>query len=309
MLAAMVEVCAERGVCNVSVAHVVARLGVSRRTFYEQFPDREACFLATVDDGLSRVSEHVASACDVPGRWRKKIRGCVIALLSFLEGDPDTGRILLVDTLSATAYETQERRQRALSILIRAVDQGRGEAKKDTPPPPPLTAEIVVGGVLAVLHARLIIPPTEEDDHGRVESLQSGLLLRLTGPIMSMIVLPYLGPAAARRELSIPVPKQLPPAPRAGGDPLRDLEMRLTYRTARVLLAVASHPGGSNRQVADASGITDQGQISKLLRRLHGLGLIESTTPSPERGAPNAWTLTEHGWRIQATIAKQTHHT
>ncbi len=60
--------------------------------------------------------------------------------------------------------------------------------------------------------------------------------------------------------------------------------MRLTYRTMRVLLAVAAHPGGSNRQVADGPGISDQGQISKLLARLHGLGLIENTGAGSVRG-------------------------
>jgi AcrR family transcriptional regulator len=37
---AMVEVCGERGVGDLTVAHIVARSGVSRRTFYEQFADR-----------------------------------------------------------------------------------------------------------------------------------------------------------------------------------------------------------------------------------------------------------------------------
>jgi hypothetical protein len=41
-----------------------------------------------------------------------------------------------------------------------------------------------------------------------------------------------------------------------------------------VLIAIGSHAGASNRQVGEAAGIADQGQISKLLARLDGLGLI-----------------------------------
>ena len=41
--------------------------------------------------------------------------------------------------------------------------------------------------------------------------------------------------------------------------------MRLTYRTVRVLGAVGEHPGASNREIAERAGISDQGQISKLL--------------------------------------------
>ena len=52
--------------------------------------------------------------------------------------------------------------------------------------------------------------------------------------------------------------------------------MRLTYRTVRVLLAIAQHPGASNRQIGEDAGVHDQGQISKLLTRLHKLGLVDN---------------------------------
>jgi DNA-binding MarR family transcriptional regulator len=122
---------------------------------------------------------------------------------------------------------------------------------------------------------------------------------------MSMIVLPYLGPAAARKELAKPVP-QAPLATRHEGNPLGGLEMRLTYRTVRVLMAIAAHPGSSNRIVADAAEVTDQGQMSKLLARLHDIDLVENTGGGAARGEPNAWTLTEKGWRVQGVIAEQT---
>ena len=53
--------------------------------------------------------------------------------------------------------------------------------------------------------------------------------------------------------------------------------MRLTYRTVRVLSVIGEAPGASNREVAEGSGIADQGQISKLLARLERLQLIENT--------------------------------
>jgi DNA-binding MarR family transcriptional regulator len=78
--------------------------------------------------------------------------------------------------------------------------------------------------------------------------------------------------------------------------------MRLTYRTVRVLLAIASHPTASNRQVASAAGITDQGQISKLLSRLHTLGLIENAGGDHAQGEPNAWTLSPRGHHLAHTL-------
>jgi hypothetical protein len=171
------------------------------------------------------------------------------------------------------------------------VDEGRLQARS-AKALPSLTSEGVVGGVLSVLHARLI-------EH------RAGLL-ELTGSLMGMIVLPYLGPAVAQKESSQPTPKRGSHARAASGDPLRDLEMRLTYRTVRVLLSIASSPGASNREIGVAAGIDDQGQISKLLSRLERLGLIENSGAGQVRGAPNAWELTKKGVEVEQLVVGQT---
>jgi DNA-binding MarR family transcriptional regulator len=89
-------------------------------------------------------------------------------------------------------------------------------------------------------------------------------------------------------------------------DPLRDLDMRLTYRTVRVLIAISAHPAASNRKIADTAGISDQGQISKLLLRLHNLGLIHNEGDGPAKGEPNAWQLTPKGQEVEQAIREQT---
>jgi AcrR family transcriptional regulator len=285
----MVEESGERGAANVSVAHVVGRAGVSRRTFYEIFEDREDCFLGAFEEGIARVSGYVLDAYDPSAGWSERLRTALAGLLSFLDVERDVGRLLIVGSLGA-GVSAMERRQRVLAQIIAVVDEGRVESKS-VDGLPPLIAEGIVGGVFSVLHSRLL----EETAAGFME---------LTSPLMSMIVLPYLGSAVARRELARPVQRSPHARVVAVPDPLRDLEMRLTYRTVRVLMAVAGTPGGSNRQVADESGIVDQGQISKLLARLHGLGLIEKTGAGSMRGAPNSWVLTEKGWEVQAALSR-----
>jgi AcrR family transcriptional regulator len=309
ILAAMVDVVAERGAANVTVARVVARSGVSRRTFYELFNDREDCFLAAFDDVVERIAREVVPAYEQPGRtqrahsWREKIRAGLTALLQILDDDPGMGRLVIVETLGA-GPRALERRRRVLAQVITIVDEGRREARTGDGPPP-LTAEGIVGGAFSLIHSRLL-----EGRGGPLVALPApshgGLRMgELTGPLMSMIVLPYLGQAAARRELDRPVPKA-PVRPRpVNGDPLRELQMRLTYRTVRVLMAVATNPGSSNRAVGDGAGIKDQGQISKLLARLKRLGLIENTGEGSARGGPNAWTLTERGREVHGAITEQ----
>jgi DNA-binding MarR family transcriptional regulator len=75
-----------------------------------------------------------------------------------------------------------------------------------------------------------------------------------------------------------------------------------TYRTARVLTTIAANPGTSNRAVAAAAGIVDEGQASKLLKRLERLGLIENIARDREPGEANAWRLTTRGVEVERTL-------
>jgi AcrR family transcriptional regulator/DNA-binding MarR family transcriptional regulator len=287
ILTAMAEVCAQRGAPDVTVAHIVARSGVSRRTFYELFCDREECLLAALDQAVARATTAVLPAYDQPGRWRERIRAGLTAGLVFMDHEPGMARLLLVESLGAGPQALQ-RRTRIVRALIAAVDEGRREIRTGKQPPP-LTAEGVVGAILAVLHTRLI---------ERSKAPLSSLLPDL----MAAIVLPYVGQSAAERELNKPNPIPLPSKPRPHGDPLDGLDMRLTYRTVRVLFTIAAHPQASNRQVASAAGIADQGQVSKLLARLQNLGLIRNQGQGQPKGGPNAWTLTPKGQEVERTI-------
>jgi AcrR family transcriptional regulator len=302
IVAAMVEIASERGLADATVARVVARAGVSRRTFYELFEDREDCFLAAFDAGVEQASRYVLDAYDPGAKWAPRIRAALVALLSFLDAERGLGELLVVESLGA-GPRAIERRRRILARITAEVELGRRE-RKAASEPPPLTAEGVVGGVLSVIHARMVarVPVADKGPRG-VEGERP--LVELTNPLMAMIVLPYLGPAAAREELGRPAPKPHTPAVNWGGDPLRDLGMRLTYRTVRVLLSIAAAPGSSNREIGQAAGIADQGQISKLLGRLERLGLARNAGLVPRKGAPNAWTLTEKGVEVQRAMSAE----
>jgi AcrR family transcriptional regulator len=286
LLAATADVVAERGLPQVTVAHIVARSNVSRRTFYDLFADREACFLAAFDDAIEQAAPLVLAAWAGAQGWRERVRAGLSAILEFLDDKPELRSLLIVDALGA-GPDALARRARVLAQMITFVDTGRGEVKSGREPPP-LTAEGTVGAVLSIVHARALIRDPAP-------------LIGLLNPLMGMIVLPYHGPAAARRELMRPVP----PARGRSRAPRRDLldglDMRLTYRTVRVLSALAPRPGASNREIAEHAGIADQGQISKLLHRLKTLGLIHNTAPD-NKGHPNAWTLTPHGTRIEQSL-------
>jgi AcrR family transcriptional regulator len=297
MLSAAARVVGEVGCAGMTISRVTSRAGVSRRTFYDLFDSREDCFLAVFDDAIARVTGVAEPAYEqARGGWVEQTRAGVSAILGFFDEQPGLGSLLVVDALAA-GPRVLARRAEVLEGLARVLGQGRtatGAGRTVKAEPPPLTAEGIVGGVLAVIHARLL-----EGGSGRLQSLLN--------PLMGTIVHPYLGRAAAAKELARPTPKtpkhaSQPSPVQDGYDPLAGLDMRLTYRTLRVLSAIAIQPGASNRRIAEQAGVHDQGQISKLLTRLTRLGLIANNGQGQSRGEANAWTLTAKGCQIEQAI-------
>jgi AcrR family transcriptional regulator len=291
LLLAMSEVLAEYGYEDASIGRVCKRAGVSRRTFYEIFHDRDECLLGAFDAAVERIAEPVLLEWEGSGSWRERIRGALSALLGQLDAEPAAARVCVVETLKG-GPSVLERRARILTVLVDAVERGREEAKPGSEPPP-LAGHGVVGGALSVLHTRLLEAPSDGSQ---------APLSDLTGALMAMIVHPYLGAATARRELERPLPKTTGTKNGTVKDPFKDLSIRFTYRTARVLATIAANAGASNRFVADSSGITDDGQMSRLLTRLQRAGLIKNNGQGRIKGEANAWTLTQRGQTIQTTL-------
>jgi AcrR family transcriptional regulator len=294
LLAAAVVAVDELGYADTTVADITGRARVSRRTFYELFSNREECLAAVLEDVIALVEGELAAAGLEGFAWREQVRGGLWVILSFLDREPALARVCVVQALRG-GTEVLKRREELLAGLAAVVDEGRLVGTRGAGCTP-LTAEGVVGAAFTIVHGRLL--------RGEREPLR-GLL----GELMGMIVLPYLGVAAARREQARPVPASprraagglAAPGP-AVGDPLEGVSMRLTYRTARVLEGVSECPGASNRMVAERAGIHDPGQVSKLLRRLESLGLLANTGEGHAKGEPNAWGLTAKGRRVAQSI-------
>ncbi len=293
----------ELGYPRATVGRMTARARVSRRTFYQMFANRDECFAAVLEEVAAVLGAELAAAELGDLSWRERVRVGLWRILTFLDREPALARVCVVQALRAGPL-VLECREGILAQLAAALDEGReGSARGEGLTA--LTAEGLVGAAFAIVHSRL--------SHREGEPL-TGLL----GELMAMTVLPYLGPAAARRERTRPpltAPAATPSAPasaapRSARDPLADVNLRLTHRTARVLDGVAELGGRgsdpSNREVATFAGITDPGQISKLLRRLERLGLLVNTGAGRAKGEPNAWMLTEKGQRLTQSIRMHT---
>jgi AcrR family transcriptional regulator len=294
LVAAAVRAVEELGYADTTVAQITSRARVSRRTFYELFANREECLAEVLEDAVALIENELAAANLGSVVWRERVRLGLWVILSFFDREPVLARVCVVQALQG-GPTILERREEILTRLARIVDEGRAQSTR-VADLTPLTAEGLVGAALAILYARIL--------KGQRKPLR-GLL----GELMGMIVLPYQGAAAARREQARPAPAPLAGAaaqfvrtPRGERDPLDGVAMRLTYRTARVLEGVAECPGASNRQVAEHAGIADQGQVSKLLARLKRLGLLANRGEGHVKGEPNAWELTTRGQLVTRSI-------
>ncbi len=320
IVSAMVEVAADVGYLGAAVAPVVARAGISRRTFYELFEGREDCFLAAFDWGVEQARQVVVQAYGLQRSWRERVRHAVAALLAFLDTEPELARICIIEALGAGQLALA-RRARVMEEVGRALEDGAPKARRGGEARL-LTAEGVVGGAFSVLHGRLLERRMAEGSRagadtrasartreggggGRVNG-RAGPLIDLHGQLMALIALPYLGPRAAGEELTrTPPDVQVPEIVRArgsdGGRLLERLDMRLTYRTVRCLLFIGENPGTSNREIAEGAEVPDEGQTSKLLRRLSKLDLISNSRPLGP-GYPNRWTLMPQGEQVLSAV-------
>lgn len=186
LLAAMLETVNELGYRALTVQDVLSRAGVSRPTFYEQFDDKEDCFLAAFDTSAERLRERLAAATgDGDDSWRLRLRRGLEALLQFIVDEPGAARTVIVEA-RASSPAGLRRRDELLDSFAACIDAEARRGLAD--PPSAIAAAGVVGGIESVLYARL-----QKEETADLESLLPSL--------MYFAVLPYEGHEAAVEEL------------------------------------------------------------------------------------------------------------
>ena len=100
LIAAMAEVCAERGYVESSVAEISKRAGVSTASFYRQFKDRRECMLTSFEELFGRLLGEVERACGAVAEPAAKVKAGIRTAASLLAGDPPTARLLTVEIVA-----------------------------------------------------------------------------------------------------------------------------------------------------------------------------------------------------------------
>lgn len=182
----MLQAVGTQGYEQTTVQDAITNAGLYRQAFYDNFVDKEDCYLHAIDAGSARVELAMRQAAAGAVTWREQLRGALDGLLSFLDEEPEIGRALLVEVHAAGGRAVEKRTEameRAAAMMDRAREESEGVA-------PAISAEAVVAGILAVLHTRLAARGTEGFN-------------RLLPELMYLAVLPYFGAEAAAAEMRV----------------------------------------------------------------------------------------------------------
>lgn len=182
MLEAMAHAVAAKGYAATTVADVVGGAGVSRKTFYEHFRDKEECFLAAWDAGVQVLVDAVErSTLEAQGEWRAHIRAGVRAYLETLAHQPDFARTFLIEVLAA-GPRALERRADVHARFARLLKTLHESYRADHPDEiPELPDEVFIATVGAV----------NELVSDRVRSGRTAELLELE-PVISYLQIAFL---------------------------------------------------------------------------------------------------------------------
>lgn len=163
MVQAMLASVGEQGYATTVVADVIAKAVASRKTFYEHFEDKHACFFALSDEIASEWVERVAQAAAMPDeddapdqantsstdKMQQTIGALVNELFDLAFESPAALRVLAVE-LTAAGSAGIERRERTLEALAQPLGEALGEDCADGG----LLSRVLIGAILRILYAR-----------------------------------------------------------------------------------------------------------------------------------------------------------
>jgi AcrR family transcriptional regulator len=150
---AMVQVVDERGVVATTISDLVARAGVSRRTFYEHFENKEACLLATYD---AVVEQEIRRLLDVYGSktgWLEQLEAIIRALFADIAKRPDAARLVCIE-MGASGAAGVQRWADGAARLQRFIRGGFERAPGPGTIPDPV-ARAIVGALRKIVYSRV----------------------------------------------------------------------------------------------------------------------------------------------------------
>jgi AcrR family transcriptional regulator len=170
LLDAIANVVAEKGYAGTRVADITEYAGVSRKTFYELFTDKEDCFLAAYDAITALLMDRMARALAAVARdsWEQQVSALLGEFLRFLAAEPAFAQMCIVEVLGS-GPRGLAKRDATIEAFFPVVDQIPRSQPGADKYLSTMTPVFVTGGILEVVYAAIrrgetaSLPDLEED--------------------------------------------------------------------------------------------------------------------------------------------------
>ncbi|HEV2789912.1 MAG TPA: TetR/AcrR family transcriptional regulator [Solirubrobacterales bacterium] len=183
IIAALAEEICVQGYRAVTVADIVKRAKIARRTFYENFDSKEVCFLAAQEYAMSSALTRVVEAADESEGWPQQVEAGLGAFLRYVEEEPALARSCMVEALAAGAASLKYYEE-SLQTFVGLFRLGR-EVSPYKEKLPETLEEAIIGGIFWIVYQRLLLAET-------------GGIYGLLPELVEFALTPYLGVEAAR---------------------------------------------------------------------------------------------------------------
>jgi AcrR family transcriptional regulator len=243
------------GYAGASVSAVIAEAGVSRPTFYEYFADRDACFLATIDE--IRASLTIAVRDQVQEQMPVSALGAgAEGLIDFAVAEPARARFLMSESL-AGGPAALDARDRSIDEIEQLVEQRYAELEP-VDAVPDFSTRMLIGGLYRLLAAR-----TRRGDptvSGLLEDLLSWLSA-YARPLQehrwrSLKPLAPLAPSPFLPDTPLRAPPSLPPGrPRISPEEVADNHRRRVLFAAALLAERKGYTAATVADICKLAGI------------------------------------------------------
>ena len=190
LVAALIEVGAERGYLDTTVEAIVERAGLDTEAFGRHFNSKYDCFLSTWNEINEACVERVMRVYESHEEWADRLRAVANDIARSLQLAPEQA-VFGIEVLAA-GRAARARRDMTLRVITSLIDAGRNEME-DRDAVPYSTAEALAGAAYCQMFAKVADGAADE-------------LPGLVPQLMSAAVMPYLGIEAALAELTTHAP-------------------------------------------------------------------------------------------------------
>jgi len=153
MLRAMTEVVAREGYAETTVRKLLAQAGLSRRTYYDLWVDKEDCYLDAYGVIADQLATRAAAEFERGDTPRSRVRFAVEAIAGFGVEQPDAACACIVEGLAA-GQAARAKRAELIDRVATTIAPALAELRPDAPNPA-LTARATVGGIFELLYGPL----------------------------------------------------------------------------------------------------------------------------------------------------------